>query len=915
MRKQYLRNLFTTVLVSWLGLAPLQAAEPKQAWMLDASLPQGNPDQVLVTTLQGIVNRDQPRLFLRTFFWVYPPSDDYWMDYLSREKGYSFGPLSNLNEAIVKFRELGLVKGLVVYDETNWAATCVAAMIGGKKGLLPVSATQLKYATPMLDGRNHWVEDDFTTSRWDAWFGKGKRLPDGLQVIRERERDGGVQRMVALETENTPFLAITVTNVSHAWGILANDGSKPEEEGLWLQEPTRQTGEVVVDLRGKLARPGPRVFVRLVPVGPPGASMTVRRMELRNAAGQVPHELAGQPRARCFEGLEVVEDLRGKFADEAAAWNWAITNLLPESNREMAFSAAPGWWNVVGLDLAIARDAFLYLQNHTDEAGKGLDDPLPVFGPVARHLNAPAAILGWASPEWMNAYRISRAGHFKECSGAPNLSFWQHVPLDGPFKFTNHRLKKTPLEDKIYVFIGIGDGDAPKSIAGFQNKYSDWMSPDRGRVPISWGIAPWMLDITPAMLEYYAKTATPNDSFFSGPSGIGYSNPSLMPNFPRFAEETRRVMKELGLDTIDLWDFVFFRAGELHGEYGKDGVTRAYTQAPPSQGWPVMNTWLDDGTPVFTSNFDYKERTGLWAITAGPQYMDPNDVPGDLIRRIKLAAEKVDGPFFLLHYGHIAPSIYVEVAARLPTNRFEFVTLGDMVHYGREAGSFTVAAESSGLEAGGTLAVELARRNPDGETGGAGDVAWTLPVGWTATKASLSYPAVAPGTTVRHAVEITAPASASNGEYRIRFTDSNFPWARTLRVHVYPRSQSVSDFTTADGWQGVGKGALEIRDGIGMFHGESQTDFLSREVKIDFDRQPVIELQVPQMSSKWALSLKRGDEEIFLAKDQALAGQLTFPLEGKTAWTGNQPVELRFYPSWSLGKSVHVDWIKINYQK
>lgn len=900
-----------------LATAARPAVEPHPAWLLDATRPQGNADQMLVTTLQGLVNRDQPRLFLRTFFWVDPTSDDYWMDYLSKEKGYRFQTLTNLNDAIVTFKAQGLVKGLVAYDEQSWAATCVAAMIGGRRGLLPVSASQLHYATPMLDGRNHWVVDDFKDNRWEEWLGQAKLSPAGLLVLRgDRDVDGGVQRIVALEPDRTPFLAITVTSSSHAWGLVANDGSKPEKEGIWLVGPTQQTGEVVVDLRGKLPRPGPRVIVRLIPVGPKGASMTVSRLELRDAEGHVPQALAAQPTTRCFEGLMVVEDLRGKFKDEAFAWSWALTHLLAESNRDMAFSADPGWWNMVGVDLAIAHHAFLYYQKQTDNGGKGIDAPLPIFDPVAKHLKAPAAILGWAEPEWLNAYHVSRAGHFIECSGAPNLSFWQHVATDGPVRFRNPRSKTTPLEEKMYVCLESGDGDAPKTTAGFMNKCSDWKSPARGKVPISWGLAPWLVDIAPAMLEYYAKTATPNDGFFAGPSGLGYCNPTLMPNFPAFAEQTRRVMTQLGLDTIDLWDHTYFRAGALQQEFGVDGVTRAYIKAPLSRGWPVMNTWLDDGTPVFTScNYDTTQSNALWAITEDPTCLDANDPPGDLARRIEAAAETVEGPFFLLQYGHISPETHAEAAARLPTNRFEFITLADMVHYGRQAGAFTVVAEGSGVEPGGVLNVELARRNPDGENGGAGAMTWTLPAGWLASKPVWSYPEIARGTTIRQTVSITAPATVANGEYRIRFADSNLPWARTLRIRIYPRSQPVSDFSNADGWTSMGHGSLDIRNGIGVFQGEAQRDGMSRAVRVDFDRQPVFELQVSDMSSKWALSLKRGDEEVFLVRDQALLGQLTFPIADKIAWTGEQSVELRFYPCWSLGQPVDVDWMKIHYRK
>jgi hypothetical protein len=392
---------------------------------------------------------------------------------------------------------------------------------------------------------------------------------------------------------------------------------------------------------------------------------------------------------------------------------------------------------------------------------------------------------------------------------------------------------------------------------------------------------------------------------------MGYCNPTLLPNLADFAARSRGIMKPLGLDTIDLWDFVYFRAGELHREFGRDGVTRAYTQAPPSPGWPVMNSWLDDGTPVFTSSDNNADRTGLWALT--PAVMDKDDLVGDLVRRIERVAAEEDGPFFLLHYAHLPPETYVELARRLPSDRFEIITMADMVHYGRLAGSFTVEAAGSGVGAGESVEIEIAARNPDGETGGAGVVRWDLPAGWSATETTWSHPAISRGTTLRHALRLTAPTNSASREARICFRDSRLSWQRTVRLRLYPRSCVISDFADAEGWMAFGGGTLANVSGLGRFGGTCGGSGMSRELEIDFDRQPVIELRVASMEAKWALSLRRGREEIFLVKDRALAGRVTLPLADAIKWTGKEKVELRLYPGWSLGRTIEVDWMRLYY--
>ena len=40
-----------------------------------------------------------------------------------------------------------------------------------------------------------------------------------------------------------------------------------------------------------------------------------------------------------------------------------------------------------------------------------------------------------------------------------------------------------------------------------------WFDKARGKVPVNWGFQPRMVDVAPAMAEYYYKTMTENDYF------------------------------------------------------------------------------------------------------------------------------------------------------------------------------------------------------------------------------------------------------------------------------------------------------------------------------------------------------------------------------------------------------------------
>jgi hypothetical protein len=74
---------------------------------------------------------------------------------------------------------------------------------------------------------------------------------------------------------------------------------------------------------------------------------------------------------------------------------------------------------------------------------------------------------------------------------------------------------------------------------------------------------PLLLDIAPGLLEFYASTASPNDTFFSATAGAGYAFPSHMPP-ASFASYVHRAAERIGRLTgpawppysweVDIWD-------------------------------------------------------------------------------------------------------------------------------------------------------------------------------------------------------------------------------------------------------------------------------------------------------------------------------------------------------------------------
>ena len=122
--------------------------------------------------------------------------------------------------------------------------------------------------------------------------------------------------------------------------------------------------------------------------------------------------------------------------------------------------------------------------------------------------------------------------------------------------------KKPPLENKIYITVYLSDGDNIQYCQHAMAKL--WEDKKRGTMPVNWTVSPALVDLGPQLLNYYYKTATPNDFFASGPSGLGYALLYDAHNhkwyntggeaFDRYVQLTENYLKKSGIRVITLWD-------------------------------------------------------------------------------------------------------------------------------------------------------------------------------------------------------------------------------------------------------------------------------------------------------------------------------------------------------------------------
>ncbi|CAN8103887.1 unnamed protein product [Discula destructiva] len=113
-----------------------------------------------------------------------------------------------------------------------------------------------------------------------------------------------------------------------------------------------------------------------------------------------------------------------------------------------------------------------------------------------------------------------------------------------PLSRTNSTTKK------IYVNMVWPEGD---NIQYCQSRMREmWDDEARGEVPQGWTISPVLRDTSPNILDYYETTATANDFLITGPNGAGYTYPIPWPadDLQRFLDRSGLYMRDTGLEAL-----------------------------------------------------------------------------------------------------------------------------------------------------------------------------------------------------------------------------------------------------------------------------------------------------------------------------------------------------------------------------
>jgi len=277
-------------------------------------------------------------------------------------------------------------------------------------------------------------------------------------------------------------------------------------------------------------------------------------------------------------GGRPVEDLRGRWKTNAEAIVWAHRELRPRTKRDMLACMNPLGGEINLYDYLVAHKVFTFwitgieksdgkVSNHEAERAE--------VGKVLAETPANTPVLGFwfsGSDPGINEYTgvgwAGETGQYTVVSSlCSNFSVHSGIKVDwqaavGRYRATLARREAPRLErDKIYVcFEFTESGDSPFYLQHVQ--WREWQDPMRGKLPFNWNVGPTILDLAPAIMEWFYDEATPNDFFYVALSGAGYNHPYRDLNtrvadpegaWRDYVALTRSYMRRMGLRDLQLY--------------------------------------------------------------------------------------------------------------------------------------------------------------------------------------------------------------------------------------------------------------------------------------------------------------------------------------------------------------------------
>ena len=284
--------------------------------------------------------------------------------------------------------------------------------------------------------------------------------------------------------------------------------------------------------------------------------------------GAVDRLVVATPRLARALHLPIKVDLRGKFADDAAALRYLRIKMLPHMNPYLMCCLNPKILSRGGVDQLIAAKGPIFWvtgRAAQQEPGADMNAEKRQIEKLLAETPFGAVIRGfwWCGPgsglgEGPGVALASKYGKITVVSDyVRNFSVFSGVPLS--------HLRQTFLPaprfnpHKIYIALTISDGD---NLCTWQSYFRHWFqSPYHGKFAVGWGMGPTMIDVAPTLARWYFQHAKPHDEFLCDVSGVGYFYPPVWAGrladrraaFKRIYRWTYRYMRRMDMPTLRLF--------------------------------------------------------------------------------------------------------------------------------------------------------------------------------------------------------------------------------------------------------------------------------------------------------------------------------------------------------------------------
>ncbi|MBO0857801.1 MAG: hypothetical protein J2P21_04960 [Chloracidobacterium sp.] len=495
--------------------------EPYDLEAADLSSLSGN-EQALLVTLQGIVNRRRPRLYL---YWGSDKTNRNWLPDLNVPYRNNSDPWS----LIERYRPE--ISGAVIYDpnmpDTVNLATNIAGLNGGVIATAELAESLGLPALDDLRGRFTSKLDAYNWALGNLWPNMTNRLLTAISptssvsvpgvtwttLLRAANRVTDASNRAVYTSDLSAFLGGEAVYLRYQ-DAFPNDGWGPSVSNVTIIAD----GNVIASFQPASAGENPYLFDA-------GGSQTTSGWRFADGNSYFIYRFAPPPGTR---QLTLQTEMWNEYFLTATNTAPSIQVANPLFRDYIVAVNAPVFW----LDPEIADEAALFTEI--------LNTAQP---------NSP--YLGWF-PQGHEMSGVTLCGQHSAPVAAADF-FYNGTVFSGArasVKASQPRAQAPAMENKIYLTMTMVEGD---NIQYDQHRLrSIWDDPGRGQVPINWSVSVLLLDMAPTMLQYFQRTQTANDLLVAGPSGAGYTYPSNWPedDLEGYIKRSAHYMKRTGMDVL-----------------------------------------------------------------------------------------------------------------------------------------------------------------------------------------------------------------------------------------------------------------------------------------------------------------------------------------------------------------------------